>query len=166
QFDKDLANNWTIASILNKLGYSTAAFGKWGLQGDKRWNKHFGQWRGNPLNRGFDYFLGYMRHSDGHEHYPKEGLYSGGSKQVWLGHTNITPNLDKCYTADLWTAGAKKWITSHEQGKNADQPFFIYLAYDTPHAVLELPTQAYPEGGGLHGGLQWKGRPHHMINTA
>lgn len=42
----------------------------------------------------------------------------------------------------------------------------MYLAYDTPHAVLELPTQAYPEGGGLTGGLQWIGTPGHMLNTS
>jgi hypothetical protein len=42
----------------------------------------------------------------------------------------------------------------------------MYLAYDTPHATDELPTQAYPAGGGLHGGLQWLGTPGHMINTA
>ena len=46
------------------------------------------------------------------------------------------------------------------------QPFFMYLAYDTPHATIELPTQAYPAGGGLHGGLQWLGKPGQMINTA
>ncbi len=32
--------------------------------------------------------------------------------------------------------------------------------------MLELPTQAYPAGGGLHGGVQWLGRPGRMINTA
>jgi len=42
----------------------------------------------------------------------------------------------------------------------------MYLAYDTPHAVIELPTQAYPAGGGTNGGLQWLGTPGHMINTA
>src|SRR5690606_38892789 len=41
-----------------------------------------------------------------------------------------------------------------------------YLAYDTPHAVIELPTSAYPAGGGLQGGLQWLGKPGKMINTA
>ena len=122
-------------------------------------------WTAHPLNRGFDYFLGYIRHGDGHEHYPKEGLYRGG-KEVWENRTNIVAKLDKCYTADLWTAAAKKWITNHEKGRDAQKPFFIYLAYDTPHAVLELPSQSYPLGGGLNGGIQWLGEPGHMINTA
>lgn len=164
QFDKALADNHTIATVLKKAGYTTAAFGKWGLQG-KGPDITPPDWPAHPLNRGFDYFLGYIRHRDGHEHYPKEGIYRG-TKEVWENRTNLTPKLDKCYTADLWAAAAKKYITDHSKGENAEKPFFIYLAFDTPHAVLELPTQAYPEGGGLTGGLQWTGKPGHMINTA
>ena len=163
QFDKALEDDYTLASVLKAAGYSTAAFGKWGLQG-LQGNFTPPDWPAHPLNRGFDYFLGYIRHKDGHEHYPKEGLYDG-PKDVWLNRTNIASKLDKCYTADLWTAAAKKWIMDHLK-KSGRQPFFIYLAYDTPHAVLELPTQAYPAGGGLKGGLQWTGESGHMINTA
>jgi arylsulfatase A-like enzyme len=60
---------------------------------------------------------------------------------------------------------AKKTIIEHAK-KNAAQPLFMYLAYDAPHAVLELPTQAYPAGTGLNGGLQWLNKPGRMINTA
>jgi hypothetical protein len=73
--------------------------------------------------------------------------------------------LDKCYTTDLFTARAKQWIIDHRQ-VHADQPFFMYLAYDTPHAVLEYPTMAYPSGKGLNGGLKWVGKAGQMINTA
>lgn len=165
QFDKRLADNHTISRVLHQAGYATAAIGKWGLQGDTRYSEDGDEWPAHPLNRGFDYFLGYMRHRDGHEHYPKEGVYRG-TKEVWQNRTNITPKLDKTYTADLWTAGAKQWIMDHQEGENKEDPFFMYLAYDTPHAVLELPTQEYPDGGGLNGGLQWTGEPGHMINTA
>lgn len=171
QFDKALDNNHTIATVLKAAGYSTAAFGKWGLQGLGEKKSHLeagdneSDWIAHPLNRGFDYYLGYMRHNDGHEHYPKEGVYRG-KKEVYENRKNIADGLDKCYTADLWTAAAKRWITEQKQEKKSEKPFFIFLAYDTPHAVLELPTQAYPEGGGLNGGLQWLGQPGHMINTA
>lgn len=165
QFDKDLADNYTLGNVLQKAGYATATIGKWGLQGDKRWSANGKEWPAHPLNRGFDYYYGYMRHNDGHEHYPKEGLYEK-HKQVWDNRTEVSRDLDKCYTADLWTAAAKRWITEHEKGKNSDQPFFMYLAYDTPHAVLELPTGPYPAGGGLNGGMQWLGKPGRMINTA
>lgn len=162
QFDKALENNYTLGTVMQKAGYSTVAIGKWGLQGKDDTPPN---WSGHPLNRGFDYYLGYIGHYEGHEHYPKEGI-NNGSKDVWENRTNIAPELDKCYTADLWTAFAKKWIVDHEKGKDAQKPFFMYLAYDTPHAALELPTQAYPKGGGLNGGLQWIGKPGHMINTA
>ena len=53
-----------------------------------------------------------------------------------------------------------------KQVPQPNQPFFLYLAFDTPHSVYELPTQAYPAGGGTNGGLKWLGTPGHMINTA
>jgi arylsulfatase A-like enzyme len=166
QFDKALENNYTLANVLGAAGYTTIAVGKWGEQGNQRGEDSPATWPAFPTKRGFDYFFGYAGHGDGHEHYPKEAKYAGGkSKQVWDGTKDITPALDKCYTADLWTAYAKHWITDYER-TNAGNPFFMYLAYDTPHAVQELPTQAYPAGGGLHGGLQWLGTPGHMITTA
>jgi arylsulfatase A-like enzyme len=162
QFDKALENNHTIATVLKQAGYQTVAIGKWGLQGVK---EEAPNWPAHPLRRGFDHYLGYMRHADGHEHYPAEGLYRG-KKEVWDDYKEVSSGLNKCYTADLWTAAAKKWIVDHQSSKNAESPFFMYLAYDTPHAVIELPTQAYPAGGGLNGGLQWLGQTGHMINTA
>lgn len=163
QFDKALADNHTLGNVLQKAGYATSVIGKWGLQGNDRWSVNGNQWPGQPLNRGFDYFYGYMRHRDGHEHYPNEGIYRG-KKSVWENKREITSGLDKCFTGDLWTAIAKKWIT--DQVKTNQKPFFMFLSYDTPHAVLELPTQAYPKGGGLKGGVQWIGKEGNMINTA
>lgn len=162
QFDKALDNNHTLGSVLQTAGYTTAAIGKWGLQGK---GGKAPNWTAHPLNRGFDYYLGYIRHGDGHEHYPKEGIYRG-RKEVYENRVNIAEDLDKCYTTDLFTAAAKKWIVDFKKGEEGEKPFFMYLAYDTPHAVLELPTQAYPAGGGLNGGLQWLGEPGKMINTA
>ena len=168
QFDRAIDSNYTMASTLKTLGYSTVAIGKWGLQGSKPWDKDGDDWNARPTNRGFDRFFGYMRHVDGHEHYPKEAIYFRKKHpvEVWDQDKNITPELDKCYTPDLWTAFAKKWITDHENGHEKDKPFFMYLAFETPHAVLELPTQAYPKGQGLKGGIQWLGTAGHMINTA
>jgi arylsulfatase A-like enzyme len=161
QFDKALEDNHTLATVLKQAGYATACFGKWGLQGS---GSNPSEWPAYPTKRGFDYYFGYVRHGDGHEHYPKEGKYRG-AKQVWENGAEISSQLDKCYTTDLFTARAKRWIMDH-QATNAAQPFFMYLAFDTPHAVLELPTQAYPAGGGTNGGLQWIGTPGAMINTA
>lgn len=161
QFDKALEDNHNMATVLKQAGYATIAIGKWGLQGEKEEAPY---WPAHPLKRGFDRFFGYMRHRDGHEHYPLEGIYRG-SKEVWNDYVNVVSGMGKCYTTDLWTAYAKHWMIEHEK-QDSDQPFFMYLAYDAPHAVLELPTQQYPDGGGLKGGLQWIGDSSHMINTA
>ena len=99
-----------------------------------------------------------------HEHYPKEGLYRG-AKEVWENDQEISAQLDKCYTTDLFAAGAKKFIID-QHTTNSSKPFFIYLAFDTPHAVDELPTQAFPSGKGTNGGLRWLGKSGQMINTA
>ncbi|KVV15140.1 arylsulfatase [Flavobacterium sp. TAB 87] len=163
QFDKALEDNHTLGTVLKQAGYQTMAVGKWGLQGTDE--KVAPNWPAHPLKRGFDSYFGYMRHMDGHEHYPYEGLY-GGKKEVYDNYVNIADELAKCYTTDLWTAVAKKQIVAHEKGKDADKPFFMYLAYDAPHAVLELPTLAYPSGLGLNGGVQWTGQKGQMINTA
>ena len=155
QFDYPLENNHTLATVLRQAGYATAAIGKYGLDGSATGARVAG-----PLNRGFDYFFGYLDHLDGHYHYPKEN-----SRALFEGTNNVANQLDKCFTTDLWTARAKRWIMDH-QATNAAQPFFIYLAYDTPHARLQAPTQAYPVGGGTNGGVRWTGVPGTMINTA
>lgn len=159
QFDKELQDTYTMSSVLRQAGYSTSLVGKWGMQGA---NAEGPNWPAHPLNRGFDYSYAYMRHIDGHEHYPVEGIYRG-KKEVWENRTEVSAGLAKSFTTDLWTAKAKEVI---KQQANKDKPFFMYLAYDVPHAVLELPTQAYPKGGGLKGGLQWLGKSGNMINTA
>ncbi|HRP05539.1 MAG TPA: sulfatase-like hydrolase/transferase, partial [Opitutaceae bacterium] len=78
QFDKALEDNHTLATVLRRAGYSTAAIGKWGLHGQPVGGGPTGadpNTPAHPLNRGFDHFYGVLRHIDGHEHYPKEGLY-------------------------------------------------------------------------------------------
>ena len=97
QFDKALEDNHTLATVLKGAGYSTAVIGKWGLQGspagtegddveasESRSNvpQSPQTWPAYPTKRGFDYFFGYVRHTDGHEHYPKEGPYTW-TLQVW-----------------------------------------------------------------------------------
>jgi arylsulfatase A-like enzyme len=168
QFDKALANNHTIASILGAAGYKTWMVGKHGLQGEGMSPE---DWSAYPTKRGFDRFYGYVRHADGHVHYPADRWPLGNTvshqspKEVWSGNREVSKGLSKCYTTDLFTARGKQWMIDQVRS-DGDQPFFLYLAYDTPHAALQLPTVAYPTGSGVNGGLQWIGQPGHMINTA
>jgi arylsulfatase A-like enzyme len=159
QFDKALPDTHTVSSVLQAAGYKTAAIGKWGLQGKLEEGKSEPNWEAYPTRRGFDFYYGYVRHKDGHFHYPKED-----KRQIWENGQEISKDLDLCFTTDLFTARAKSWITG--QAKAKKEPFFLFLAFDTPHAVLHNPPCAFPEGGGLEGGLQWTGKSGAMINTA
>ena len=167
-FDNALEHNHTLGSTLQRVGYTTALIGKYGLQGK---GNSPATWSAYPTKRGFDFFHGYVRHTDGHQHYPGNKWPLGDSeshrtpKELYENDRDISASLDKCFTPDLFTARAKKWIIDQQTDKAA-QPFFLYLAYDTPHAALQLPTSAYPEGTGTNGGMQWIGKPGQMINTA
>ncbi len=162
-FDKALENNHTLASVLRQAGYTTVLIGKYGLQGSGTAVNQ----PGHPLRRGFDYFYGMLAHLSGHYHYPKEcgGTDDQGQPTgVHENYTNVTSGLAKCYSTDLFTARAKRWLID-DRATNA-QPFFMYLGLTAPHARLDVPTQAYPAGGGTNGGLHWLGTPGTMINTA
>lgn len=115
--------------------------GEMGLQGGKGLPGH-------PMNRGFDEYFGYIAHSDGHLHYPKED-----DKKLYNDREVVGADYDKCYTTDLFTARAKKFIIGQTR-EHQDQPFFLYLAYDTPHARSQIPAVSYPAGDGVKGGLQ------------
>ena len=168
QFDKALNDNHTVATVLKGAGYKTALIGKYGLQGD---GDSPDTWPAYPTKRGFDEFFGYVAHRDGHLHYPSHLWPIGNSeahrvgKPVWWNDREVSGQLDKCYTTDLFTARSKQWIIDH-RNTNPEQPFFLYLAFDTPHGALQVPTSAYPQGMGVEGGIGWLGEPGRMINTA
>lgn len=153
QFDKALENNHNLATTLREAGYRTHAIGKWGLQGGKSMAAH-------PQRRGFDTYFGYIGHGAGHAHYPKEDR-----KPLYDGMEEVSRDYDVCYTTDLFTARAKQTIIEHSR-THPDRPFFLYLAYDTPHAKTQAPSCAFPAGDGLDGGLRWLGQAGKMINTA
>lgn len=165
QFDKALEDNHTLGTVLQAAGYATAVIGKWGLQGGGTPPNQ----AGHPLRHGFDFFFGLTAHLTGHYHYAElmAGVTDNQGQPCAIhdGYTDITAIADKCYSTDLFTARAKKWIADHHAA-NPATPFFLYLALPAPHARLNVPTQAYPAGGGLTGGVQWTGTPDALINTA
>ncbi len=167
-FDAALENSHTLASVLKHAGYATALIGKWGIGGGAESGgtpETSGAW---PTARGFDYFFGYSNHIAGHRHYPKEDPAVDPDTHmnaIWDGDQVITDKLDNCYSTDLFTARAKKWIVDTHNAE-PDKPFFLALTLIAPHARLAVPSVPYPEKGGLEGGVQWIGEPGHMINTA
>ncbi len=142
QFDKALPHNHTLGTVLQAAGYYTGMIGKYGLAGKSADHP------AHPLRRGFDEFYGVLGHGDAHYHYP------GNSGKILDGYTPVTTGLDAAYDTDLYAARAKKFIIDRAAVQPA-RPFFLYLAFTAPHFYHELPTQAYPEGRGLNGGLRW-----------
>ena len=148
QFDREIPETNTMASVLKFAGYRTLAIGKWGLGGSIE--DHF---PADPMKRGFDAWYGLYRHNDGHVHYPdsKHPLFDG--------YTDITESVKDCYSTDLYTAKAKQWII-HQTREHPQQPFFMYLGYIAPHEAFDIPDSPYPAGGGLTGGVQIPLRTH------
>ena len=167
-FDKPIKEGLTMAEMLHKSGYRTLHVGKAGVAGIRGDNEEPSPiaLEAHPLKRGFDQFYGYLYHIQGHQHYPQNGKTI--QKAYFTdGYTNILEGTDLTYTTDVFTAKSKQWIMDHES-KRSDQPFFLYLAYDSPHAILQVPTQKYPAGGGVKGGVQWTGASSEtpLVNTA
>ena len=165
EFDKPLPENHNVASILKQAGYRTVHIGKAGLAGTNI-NPLLPSTNvpAHPLKRGYDRFFGYLRHKDGHEHYPQNGT----APNLAVIHNDYQPVTDAyidLHTTDVFTAFAKKTIIEETQ-QHPDRPFFLHLAYDTPHFNgCTSPTRTYPAGRGLNGGIQWQGAPAY-VNTA
>jgi arylsulfatase A-like enzyme len=142
QFDKALPRNHTLGTVLQAAGYYTGMIGKFGLPGPGP------EYAGHPLRHGFNEFYGVLQHTAAHYHYP------GNSGKIMDMFAPVTNGLECAYDTDLYAARAKKFIRERAEARPR-QPFFLYLAFTAPHYYHELPTQPYPKGRGLRGGLQW-----------
>ena len=116
------ASNITFVQLLQKQGYHTGAFGKWGLG--------FIGTDGDPNRKGFDLFYGYNCQTLAHNYYP-EHLWENETKILFPG--NINGRTD--YSADLIHQHALQYLGKQLPG----QPFFMYLAYTLPHGDLTVP---------------------------
>jgi len=115
----------TIAEIVKQAGYTTGAFGKWGLG-------YIGS-EGDALNQGFDTFYGYNCQSRAHRYYP-DYIWNNKEKVILEGNdwTNtITYAPDKIQEATL-----------HFIEENKGKPFFAYVPMVLPHAELISPKDS------------------------
>jgi arylsulfatase len=122
------ADSITIAKLLKKQGYATAAIGKWGLGGPGT--------EGDPNKQGFDLFYGFNCQGHAHNHYPtylwrndqREGLDNDGTLK------------GRQFSHDLFEIEALKFIKDH-----ADMPFFLYVPFTIPHVSLQAPEDSLKE---------------------
>lgn len=116
-----------ISDILKEQGYATAAVGKWHLGDDPKF------W---PRERGFEEWYGF---SGGGMNY--WGQTSDPIRGVLLNGTPV-PLEELSYLTDDFTKASVKFIRDHK-----DTPFFLYLAYNAPHAPIQA-TREYLAGTG------------------
>lgn len=113
----------TVAEILKEKGYATMCVGKWGLGGPGT--------TGSPVNKGFDYFFGYLSQGAAHRYYP-DYLYENEKK---------VPLDGKVYSHFAIMEKGLNFIRTHK-----DTPFFAYFAITPPHADLDYPDLSQYEG--------------------
>ncbi|HAV63686.1 MAG TPA: arylsulfatase [Verrucomicrobiales bacterium] len=131
-------NAVTIAEALKPAGYHTYMSGKWHVSKHVRPGGSKANW---PRQRGFDRFFGTI-HGAGSFFDPNS---------LTLDNTQIAPWHGFYYT-DAISDLAVRFIQEHAEN-NADEPFFMYVAYTAPH----WPMHAKPEDIAKYHGRYAKG---------
>ena len=114
------ADESTIADLLKEHGYQTAAYGKWhnGMQPPY-----------HPNAKGFDDFYGF---ASGHW---------GNYFSPMLEHNGALVKGNGFLVDDLTDHGLQ-FIEN-----NKDEPFFLYLPYNTPHSPMQVPDAYWRHHG-------------------
>lgn len=114
----------TIPQVLKHAGYDTALFGKYSI----------GSQMGvtDPLAMGFDTWFGMYSILEGHRQYP-HFLWRDGQKQRIIENEG---GRKGAYAQQLVAQATIKYI---EQDR--DNPFFVFLAFSSPHAELAAPQE-------------------------
>lgn len=127
-----LAEDVTVAKVLQQAGYRTALFGKWGL-GDVG-----AAASGLPRRQGFDEFYGYLNQQHAHNHFPdflwrNEDKVPLLNKVVPIGDTGAGYATEAIQFADdLFAEEAIQFVS-----QTHSKPFFLYWSMVIPHANNE-----------------------------
>jgi arylsulfatase A-like enzyme len=143
------ADTVTLGKLLQRQGYVTGAFGKWGLGGPDS--------EGRPLKQGIDRFFGYNCQAFAHNFYPtslwdNETRYPLANREFSAHQPRLAGGVDPndprsyaaysgdVYSADVITEQALKFVRD-----NRDRPFFLFVPTTIPHLALQVPEQALAE---------------------
>ena len=119
----------TLATALKNEGYVTGACGKWhlGLKQECR-----------PNANGFDEFSGFLAGClDYYSHIFYYGMSDGGfnpTHDLWENEEEVWANGE--YLTERITRKSVDFIRRH-----ADEPFFLYVAYNAPHYPMHAPQR-------------------------
>ncbi len=119
----------TIAEVLKKQGYATAAIGKWGLGYEGS--------TGDPNKQGFDLFYGFLCQVHAHNHYPRF-LWRNGKKEILKGNDRTLNG--ETFSQDRFTDVALEFIR-----ENKDEPFFLYMPFAIPHLSIQVTEDSLNE---------------------
>jgi len=154
-FDRPFSETKTLGTVMRDAGYATWAVGKWGIAGGGESGQPVSS---HPLDRGFDYFYGFLDHMAGHTYYHYEGHVRGAFMGITENRTNATASAEGIYSTDLFAAKTKQLISDH-MSRSPEKPFFLYLAVNTIHGSgfcgedlkcktpLHVPGRPYPQDG-------------------
>jgi arylsulfatase A-like enzyme len=156
----------TVASVLRRTGYATAAIGKWHLGlGDDAATDYGKPFSSGPLTAGFDHFFGipasldmapfvYIE-NDRVVTAPTERIEAGmlrreGGSGRWEAGA-IAPDFVHSEVMPTLIDRAVRYIENRAEG-SAGQPFFLYLALTAPHKPW-LPADEFigRSGAGYYG---------------
>lgn len=154
-FDRAFSETNTLGTVMRERGYATWAVGKWGIAGGGESGESV---TSHPLDRGFDYFYGFLDHLAGHTYYHYRGHVNGAYMGITENRSDATDTAEGVYSTDLFTAKIKQLLSDHH-AKEPDKPFFLYFAVNTIHGssrsddtllhkeCLHVPGRPYPAGG-------------------
>ncbi|MGJ1264972.1 arylsulfatase [Sphingobacterium spiritivorum] len=109
----------TFVQLLQKAGYATGAFGKWGLG--------MVGTTGAPDQKGFDEFYGYNCQRQSHRYFPTHLWHN--DQRVELQGNDLKNKVQ--YAPALIQEQTLRFIEAHK-----DKPFFLFIPTVLPHAEL------------------------------
>jgi arylsulfatase A-like enzyme len=119
----------TIASRLHDAGYRTGMVGKWHLGAASPFH---------PLNRGFDFFYGFL--GGGHDYFIVDTTIQLNENYKTALDDNGKPVSFEGYLTDALTDHAIRFIEGSD-----GHPYFLYVAYNAPHGPLQAPADKIAE---------------------